>query len=218
MTVTQGDVAHGRSLDGGQEGFTGEECLGRVAAESLQLTVPHEDSSRCVGGQILDDRFQRIGALVPGQQRYSNDLDAICHPDGIGAVQQCGVGWQLDALPDVSWFQGVVVSRQQVHRQLDGLDGLEGPGHDGGGDILRLEDVTGHDDELTLTLPGEPTNGADRVDTCLGETRLGIVAVIARRQVVAHLPQLPVGGVQKTGHRRLPLKDPAGKDSTAQSL
>ncbi len=123
------------------------------------------------------------------------DAGPVEHHDVVrafGGEQRAGV--------DRRRVQRVVVAGQQVDRNPDGAHGLQGLADHLRGELVVLEDITGHHDELGAHLGGQRTQAGHRVPARGRIPRLGV----AGQEVPGHA-QLPVGGVQES-HPRGPFR------------
>jgi hypothetical protein len=154
--------------------------------------VPRDDAHDTVGRL---DAAQRVGDQVTerslAEPRGRHDLDTVgddVHARGVEDVDVRRAPVDELARPvDRGRVERVVVAGQQPDRHGDLAQGVEGAGDDDPVELVGLEHVAAHQDELGVVLGGDSADAADRVDPRLREPRTSLVGEVVRGH-----PELPV--------------------------
>jgi phosphohistidine phosphatase len=182
-----------RSLDPGQPD---QRRLVAVRLEQVDAAVGHDDARDVVANEPVEHLAEEVGGGLLGTPRGRDDLES-----GLHVVHACPVehhhvvrplGGEQRTGVHRRRVERIVVAGKQVHRNADGAHGLERLTHVARRELVVLEDVAGHDDELRARLRRKGAEPGDRVASRRRITRLRLAV-----EEVARHAELPVGGVQE---------------------
>ena len=180
---------HRRELDQGRPVLVGNEDVDGAVAD--------DDAGGPVGGQAVDHFGDEVGGGRLRRPRCGHDLQTGAHlvharpvenRDVVGAFgreQRAGVHRRR--------VERIVVARQQVDRNADGPHRLQRLTDDSRRQLVVLEHVAGHHDELGAGLFGQRPQPRDHFAAGGRIPRLRL----AVEEVSGH-PELPVGGVHES--------------------
>ena len=182
-----------RGFDGGEPD---QRRLVLVGVEDVDAAVRRRRCgwSRRRAGRRAPRRPGRWWA--PSTPRRGDDLQAGAHLVHAGPVEHRDVvrafGGEQRAGVHRRRVERIVVAGQQVDRNADGPHGLQRLADDPRRELVVLEHVAGHHDELGAGLGGQRAQAGDRVAAGGRIPRLRL----AVEEVAGH-PELPVGGVHE---------------------
>ena len=168
-----------------------------VGVEHVDAAVGDQDAGDAVGGQTGEHLGDQVGGRrlgppgaatisTPGRTSWTPARSSTITLSGHSAVNSALV--YTDDASSGSWLPGSRYTGTPMARMAssDWLMILRG-------ELVVLEDVTGHHDELAPDLGGQRTQAGDRVAAGGRIPRLGL----AFEEVPGHA-ELPVGGVHET--------------------
>src|SRR5699024_6901573 len=142
-------------------------------------------------GEVVRRRCDEVALRVLGEPRGTDDLDAgdglerfavSEHMDMVGYA-----GDECRGVIDRRGVQRIVVAREQDDGNGEGGEDFEGAGDDRPVELVGLEDVPAHEDEVGALLSGRFADAGDGIESGTVEPRAGLLAEVVRGHA-----QLPV--------------------------